>query len=528
LEFVPEELPQGATPSGTIVKSRWLLSKKFKATGEIDKYKARLIAQGYTQQEGRDFDANAISSPVVDTSTIRFCLGLAAQHNLQIAILDCPTAFLGSTLHEEIYLRLPEGNWEDPWKRDRPLVRLRKTLYGLKQSARGWFEDVYDFLVTQNLTASIAAPGLFLGDGIIVLLYVDDIMVMATTTAKLTALCDTLHRRFKAAPPKGATIPIADHFQYVGLDIEIARGHSQAGSTVRINQSGYISKVLEQFGMTNCRPRYTPMEEGLKLCLGTAETGEPPEPVDQSLYRQAVGSLLYIALGSRPDIAYAATTLGRYSSNPDQSHWTAVKHLFRYLKATASKKLTLTLPSDSGPCLRHGHGSSIITAYADADLGGELHTGKSTTGYLLYVRGILVLWKSKKQTLVAQSTMQSELIASAAVKRQVDWFQGLLSELAPSLPLAEASASSESPASTSSEPPLILNDNLACVTVLNSGNFKGENRHLRLRFYGLHEAVATGELAIEHIPSEEMLADGLTKALGKTKHGKFVKDLGLV
>jgi hypothetical protein len=250
------------------------------------------------------------------------------------------------------------------------------------------------------------------------------------------------------------------------------------------------------------------MEEGLKL--GSSEAGEP---VDQSLYRQAVESLLYIALGSRPDIAYAATTLDRYSSNPDQGHWTAVKHLFRYLKATASKKLTIT--SARVP------NSNPIVAFADADLGGVIHTGKSTTGYLLYVLGNLVLWKSKKQTLVAQSTMESELIASAAVKRQIDWFSGLLSELAPSLPLGASRFRVASP-------PLLLNDNLACVTVLNDGNFKGDSRHLRLRFYGLHEAVATEKFLVEHVPSVEMLADGLTKALGRIKHEGFLKDLGLI
>jgi hypothetical protein len=508
MEFIPE----GLSPEATVVNSRWLLSKKFKATGEIDKFKARLIAQGYTQKEGQDFDGNAISSPVVDSSTIRLCLGLAAQHNLEIAILDCPTAFLGSTLHETIYLRLPEGNWQDPWNRERPLVRLRKTLYGLKQSARGWFEDVYDFLVEDlGLTASVAAPGLFLGDGIIVLVYVDDIMILTSTIDKLTSICKDLNRRFRAAPPKGTRIPIGTQFQYVGLDIQLDRYRR----TAYINQSGYIERVLDQFGMTDCRPRYTPMEEGLKLGLGAAETGEHPEPVDKSLYRQAVGSLLYIALGSRPDIAYAATTLGRYSSNPDQRHWTAVKHLFRYLKATASKKLTLTSLPKAGS---HSDNSPLV-AFADADLGGETHTGKSTTGYLLYALGILVLWKSKKQTLVAQSTMESELIASAAVKRQIDWFSGLLSELTPSLQAASG---------VSQSPPVLLNDNLACVTVLNNGNFKGDSRHLRLRFYGLHEAVATEKLLVEHVPSVEMLADGLTKALGRIKHEGFVKDLGLV
>jgi hypothetical protein len=151
--------------------------------------------------------------------------------------------------------------------------------------------------------------------------------------------------------------------------------------------------------------------------------------------------------------------------------------------------------------------SSPIVAFADADLGGESHTGKPTTDYLLYVLSTLVLWKSKKQTLVAQSTMESELIASAAVKKQIDWFIGLLSELVPSLPIAPGT-------------PVLLNDNLACVTVLSSGNFKGDSRHLRLRFYGLHEAVATEKLVIKHVPSDAMLADGLTKA--------FVKEIGLI
>jgi hypothetical protein len=526
MEFMPEN------SQGTIVNSRWLLSKKFKAAGEIDKYKARLIAQGCTQKEGQDFDGNAISALVVDASTIRLCLGLAAERNRQVNILDCSTASLGSAQHGTIYLRLPEGNWQDPWKRQRPLVRLRKTLYGLKQSARGWFEDVDDFLVDHlALTASVAAPGLFLGDGIIVLVYVDGIMILTTTFDKLTSVCNDLQHHFRAASPKGASIPISDHFQHVGLDVQL----DHKSRTAYVNQSGYIAMVLEQFGMAACQPGYTPMAEGLKLGLSAADTGEPsgqqsagrtwehPEPVDQSLYRQAVASLLYIALGSRPDIVYAATTLGRYSSNPDQRHWTALKHLCRYLKVSASENLALTSPSDSGPCSRHG--TSTITAFAHADLGGDVHTGKSTTGYLLYVLGILVLWKSKGQTLGAQSTMESELIASAAVKRQIDWFSCLLSDLAPILTPSMQGASGTAQVSS---PPVVLNDNFPCVTVLSTGNFKGDSRHLRLRFYSLHEAIATEKLVIKHVRSDGMLAEGLKKALGRIKHEAFVKEIGLI
>jgi hypothetical protein len=248
---------------------------------------------------------------------------------------------------------------------------------------------VYKFLVTQNLTASIAAPGLFYGKGIIILVYVDDIMILATTSNNLQSLCNALHQRFHAAPPKGATIPIGNYFQYIGLDIQLDR----KSSTTFINQSGYIVKVLEQFNMTNCRPCHIPMEEGLKLSLLPPPLGEQQQSssshdgflqeyttVNQSTYWKAIGCLLYIALGSRPDIAYATTTLGQFSSNPNSIHWTAIKHLFHYLQATASLKLTL----NSKP-------GTSIDAYANTNLGREKDYSKSTTGYLVYVCGILVL-----------------------------------------------------------------------------------------------------------------------------------------
>jgi hypothetical protein len=136
---------------------------------------------------------------------------------------------------------------------------------------------------------------------------------------------------------------------------------------------------------------------------------------------------------------------------------------------------------------------------------------KSTSGIVVYVVGILVIRKSKKQTLVAQSTMQAEMIATAYGKVQVDWLQDLISEIGLGIRVAKP----------------VLNDGLNCVTTLNSGNFQSESWHLRLRFHSVHEAVAKRDLEIRHIPGTEMRADALTKALGGVKLGEFVEEIGL-
>jgi len=130
------------------------------------------------------------------------------------------------------------------------------------------------------------------------------------------------------------------------------------------------------------------------------------QPFDDRTYQKAIGSILYAALGTRPDITYATSVLGRYAAQPSTLHWEAVKHLLRYLRGTSDYKLTIY---DSSL----GHDSQSILCYADADLGGEADTSKSNSGIVVYALGTLVIWKSKKQSVVAQSTMQAEMIATA-------------------------------------------------------------------------------------------------------------------
>jgi len=190
---------------------------------------------------------------------------------------------------------------------------------------------------------------------------------------------------------------------------------------VTVNQRGYLARMLEKFDMAGCNGRLNPMESS-RMCKRKADDSK----ADMDIYRQAIGCLLYAALGSRPDIAYAVGVLGRHSADPGPSHMQAARHLFRYLKRTTDYELPIYDPERAPPYQPEQH---PVVAYADADFGGDRDGGGSTSAYLVYARGTLITWKSKKQTIVAQSTMEAELIASATAMRTVNWMTGFLSEI---------------------------------------------------------------------------------------------------
>jgi len=343
---------------------------------------------------------------------------------------------------------------------------------------------------TFQLQQAVSAPGLFYSDNMLVDLYVDDIKIVAEKMVLQNAV-KIMEERFST---KGDIC--GDEFTYVGVSIR----RNQKLRQIYIDQSGYIRKVLAKFDMLSCRGRAMPIEPSIKLRTCTEEE----EAFNTTRYREAIGCLLYIALSSRPDITYTVGVLGRFSANPSIEHWTAVKHVLRYLKAT----LGLSLPLIGQATLQNG-----LLAFADADFAGDPVASKSTSGYAIYADRILVLWKSKKQGLVAQSTMEAELVSAAEAWKNLQWFNSVLHEIG------------HFTAKTAT--PTILNDNQSCIQVLNSGNFSSNSRHMRLRFHHLVDCIARESLNIRHIPTVEMCADGLTKALGGVKHREFVRMMGL-
>jgi len=480
----------------SMIESRWVMGRKLLANGQTEKWKVRLVGRGDQQKPG---DYNDITSPVIDSASVRLALGLAAKHDLEIAVLDIPTAFLGCPLQETLYLRLSDGEWpDDPYCRARPIAKLNKTLYGIKQANREYFEEVFDFIVNDlGLQASVAAPGLFFGgtlgkpNGVLIPVDVDDIMIIGSLKL-ISSISSRLYDRFKAA----GRVPVPVTFQYLGMTV--TPNHSKR--SIAIDQIGYINRILDRFEMGNCRKRSTPFEVGYKLHAMKADE----QTLDTGMYQKAVGSILYAALGTQPDITYAISVLGRYAAQPSTLDWEVIKHLLRYLRGTCEYKLTIYDP-------RLQHDSNSIGCYADADLGGEADSSKSTSGIIIFALGILVLWRSKKYTLVAQSTMQAEMIATAYGKVQLNWLRDVISEI-------------ELGADTTR---CIFNDGLNYVTTRNSGNCQSESQRLRLKYHTIHEAIAKGEIEIKHVAGTEMLADALTKALGGVKLSEFAKEIGL-
>jgi len=483
-----EKVPEGASMIGIC----WVMGRKLMANGTIDKWKVQLVGRGDLLKPG---DYNDITSPVIDWASIWLALGLAAKHDLEIAVLDIPTAFLTCPLHETLYMCLPEGEWPHPCGRTRPLVKL------IKQANREDYEEVFDYIVDDlGLQASIAALGLFfsgnLGEanGILIPIFIDDIIIIGSLVL-VASISSWLYAQFKAA----GHVPVPDTFQY--LSMTVTRDRSKRSIT--IDQIRYINWVLDRFEMTDCRKRSTPMEIGYKPHMIHPELGE--QPFDARTYQKAIGSILYATLGTRPDITYATSVLRRYAAQPSTRHWEAVKHLLQYLRGTSEYKLKIYDPS-------LGHDSQSISCYADADLGGEADTSKSTSEIVVYALGTLVIWKSKKQSVVAQSTMHAEMIATAYGKVHIDWLRDLTSEIA----IASKDIFR-----------LILNDGLNCVITLNSGNFQSDSRHLQLRYHSIDQVIAKGEVEIKHVAGTEMLADDPTKALGGVKLSEFGEEIGL-
>jgi hypothetical protein len=335
---------------------------------------------------------------------------------------------------------------------------------------------------------SVSSPALSYSKDSITNLYVDDLLIVGKKAA-LQQILENLGSRFQT---KGEIC--GDAFAYLGLAVTRDRKNLQ----IFINQSGYLRKVLEKFDMLSSKGRATPMDSSLK----PTARADDEEATDKALYRQAVGCILYAALGSRPDIAYAIGVLGRFASNPSVHHWVAIKHLLRYIKATLHYNLPLVHSEES---------CDSLCACADADHGGDTVASKSTSGYLIYATGILVQWKSKKQKLVSLSTMEAELVSICETWKTVQWISDVMQEIGHVL----------------DHRPVIINDNQSGIGVLNSGNFNSDSRHMRLRYHHLVDVVKNRLLEVAYISTKKMKADGLTKALDGMKHREFVTMMGM-
>lgn len=462
-------------PEGSnVITNRWVFKKKLKANGQVDKYKARLVARGCGQQAGIDYTETF--SPVVKFSSVRAIFSVAAAKNLEVHQFDVKTAFLHGDLEEELYMEQPSG-----FEKGDFVCLLKKSLYGLKQASRQWNKKVVDFLIKREFQQSTADPCVFINKekDMYVAIYVDDGLLCGKNESEMSALLDSLNREFDITHSK------AEYF----VDVQIERSGDKG--RVKIHQESYTNEILKRFNHENCLPVATPADPGVKFTKNT----ESSKDKNVFPYRQAIGSLMYLMITTRPDICYIVGVLSRFLENPKVEHWHGVQRVFKYLKGTVNYGITFDLGSET----------VLLSAYSDADFAEDLDSRRSTTGWVCFLNSGPISWSSKKQSVTATSTTEAEFIALCSVTKEVIWLRRLLDDLS----------------CKQKDPTTLYCDNQRAITIVNTPESIKSTKHIEVQFFFTCEKQKDGEINVEYISTNNQLADTLTKALANRKFQGF-------
>jgi len=286
------------------------------------------------------------------------------------------------------------------------------------------------------------------------------------------------------------------------IGIEIFRDRSQG--LLGLSQKAYINKILERYNMDKCSSGSVPIQKGDKFGLFQCPKNELEKSEMKNIpYASVVGSLMYAQTCTRPDISFAVGILGRFQSNPGMEHWKAAKKILRYLQGT--KNLMLTYRKTD--CLE-------TIGYSDSDYAGCIDTRKSTGGFVYLLAGGAVSWKSAKQTIIAASTMKAEFVACFEATIQGLWLRNFISGLGYVDSIAK--------------PLKIYCDNAAAVFFSKNDRYSKGAKHMEIKYLAVKEEVQKRTITIQHISTDKMIADPLTKGLAPKTFMEHVVNMGLV
>ncbi|WKA02171.1 hypothetical protein VitviT2T_020389 [Vitis vinifera] len=482
------ELPNGAKTIGC----KWVFKTKKDSLGNIERYKARLVAKGFTQKEGIDYTETF--SPVSKKDSLRIILALVAHFDLELQQMDVKTAFLNGELEEEVYMKQPEGF---PSSDGEQLVcKLKKSIYGLKQASRQWYLKFHNIISSFGFVENVMDQCIYLkvsGSKVCFLvLYVDDILLATNDKGLLHEVKQFLSKNFDMKDMGEASYVI-------GIKIHRDRFKGILG----LSQETYINKVLERFRMNNCSPSVSPIVKGDRFNLNQCPKNDlEREQMKNIPYASAVESLMYAQVCTRPDIAFAVGMLGRYQSNPGIDHWKAAKKVMRYLQGTKDYKLMYRRTSNLE-----------VVGYSDSDFAGCVDSRKSTSGYIFILAGGAISWRSVKQTMTATSTMEAEFISCFEATSHGVWLKSFISGLRVM--------------DSISRPLSIYCDNSAAVFMAKNNKSGSRSKHIDIKYLAIRERVKEKKVVIEHISTELMIADPLTKGMPPLKFKDHVVNMGL-
>ena len=471
-----------------LMNCHFIFTVKRNADGSIDKFKARLVADGNTQRHNVDFDR--VFSTVVKMSTVRLVLTLAANLRMGLTSLDVRQAFLHAQLDRPLYMRMPPGLPRVNTNGDVLIVRLKKSLYGLKQAGRAWNQLFVEFLISWGFTQSTSDTCLFWFIdphdktdtlALVIVIWVDDIICAHTSDDVRAAFVHALSQRFPL-DDKGALTWV------LGTRVEYKRDHRR----LMLSQELYTTDLLRRHAphVDSTARRYdSPMAEDAALSSDQCPSADSQEHTDmrpfRDVYMQIVGGLLWLAACTRPDITYAASTLARFVSNPARAHYAAMQRVLAYLKHTAARVLLIQ------PVIGRG-----VVVYADASWSEQF----STSGAILFVLTVPIVWYTRLQRTVSHSSAEAEYISASLAAREGSHLRALCHELG-LLPAGPT--------------PLRMDSKSAIDMAHDPVAFK-KTKHIMREAHYLRDLVARRVYTPEHVASADMLADIFTKPLIRT------------
>ncbi|KAE8822081.1 hypothetical protein HRS9139_10470 [Pyrenophora teres f. teres] len=478
-------LPRRTSP----LTGKYVYKIKTDADGKPVRYKSRWVVRGFEQEYGVDFDKTFAS--VVKPMSYKALFVLACSKGWHIEQMDVKTAFLYGAIDAEVFVELPPNlRDQHPGK----VCHLRKALYGLKQAPRIWYATLKKALQDLGFESLLEDYSVFGNkqQGIIIAVYVDDLLIFCQNQGTISQLKGELSSRFQMSD-------LGEAAHYLGIKISRKWTKGNQHSKLRLSQGAYTRRVIRDFDpeLTNANIKPTPMDDKLVLEPNIATA----EPQEKRHYQSLIGSLMYLMLCTRPDIAYAVSQLSRFAANPSKKHLEAAKRLLRYLKGTSGMGLEIDSNSSGG-----------LLGYTDANWGRDSDR-RSTGGYVFLLNGTAISWSSKRQATVALSSCEAEYIAELEAAKEAIWLRGLLSSL--------------NLTAKASGPVRILGDNEGALALAKNPMFHARTKHLDIRYHFVREKVEEGLVHMEWVSGKENLADGLTKPLVKQPFETFRYGIGL-
>jgi hypothetical protein len=436
--------------------------------------------RGFTQEEGIDY--NETFALVVKPMSYKALFAIAAALDLEIKQMDVKTAFLYGHVDHEIYVEQPHYLTDGTSK----VCKLRKALYGLKQAPRIWYQTLTNFLRNLGFEPISADLGIFVRSNMYIAVYVNDLLIMGPSIAEIKKIKQSLRNRYQMTD-------LGPCSYYLGMSVQ----RDCQNRMLYLSQEVYIDKVAHQFGISNGALVGT-LIEASPLPENSPGYGCPPN--QRVTYQRIVGSLMYIMLGTRGDVAYAVLIVSRYLTNPGPQHMKLARRILRYLNSTKNPQLT------------YKGQPQILKGFTDADWGGCRDTRRSTAGYLFNIGSGAISWQLKHQSIVALSTCEAEFLGQTQATKEAIWLRRLLNELNMSQGKAAI---------------IICGDNQGAIALSLNPQYHSRMKHMEIQRKWQGEVQDLGTVELKYIPTTEQIADGFTKSLPRERFEWFRRGLGI-